>query len=276
MSAPAPVESGRPPSGFRLSRLFRALATLALVAIVIFTVTAAYSASEFRQAPGESRFISSQLLPNETLLLDAAYNVSNVGFYPVNGIQVIAHVYLPQGGGLLARGGSPMESLGAGARLSIPISFYVPLNLTGPAAALLTKDAQLPTYTWANATYASVFPIEVAAETNLSWGAPFAGLSVSVGAPAIQPNGTITDLVTVAFANHAPFAELGTLHFAIVDAAGQVCGANQLDVNVVTGGNFDRSVVVTLSAGCNPARGQVTLSFTGSGFSLPLPTVQLP
>jgi hypothetical protein len=274
VTSPFAPRRRRPPGLYRLSRGFRRLSLLVLVLILLFVATVAYSAFEVvRSSPTAGNFVAA-LAPNDTVVLTGHLNFSNPGLYPISGFTV--HVRVLNASGLyLGDGSIGPVTLPSGSSQGIAIMFDLPISNTGPGASLLTTDQYLNVSVWGNATYAYLFPISIAVQTNKSWGAPFANLAVSVGAPS-GGNGTATVPVTVQFQNHAKFIEDGSLDFSVVSPNSQVCGTGSFAISVFPGGQFDQTTNIGLSPGCSPAGGHLVSVYVGNGATVPLPQEAIP
>ena len=274
MTTPFAPRRRRPPGLYRLARGFRRASLIAFILILLFVATAAYSAVEVvRSSPSAGNFVAA-LAPNDTVVLTGHLNFSNPGLYPISAFTV--HVRVLNASGLyLGEGTVGPVTLPSGSDQGVAIQFDLPVSNTGPGASLLTTDQYLNVSVWGNATYAYLFPISIAVETNKSWGAPFANLAVSVGAPSVG-NGSATVPVTVQFQNHAKFIEDGTLEFSVISPNSQICGTGSYEVSVFPGGQFDETTDIGLSGGCSPAGGHLVSEYVGNGATIPLPEEPIP
>jgi len=146
----------------------------------------------------------------------------------------------------------------------------LPIATSTAAESLLFIDQYLEVTAWANVTYAYLFPLSVALTETRSWGAPFEGFHATVGTPSLV-NGSIVAPVTLAWANHASFAEPGSISFVIDSAGGADCGGGSFTMNVSPGSIYDQTQDVTLSTGCSPVGGEILSSVTIDGSTTTLP-----
>ena len=262
----------RPPL-YRLSRAIRLVGILVLVAVLLYTAAAAVSAAELRPSDVGHGGTTTSVLANGTIEVAAAINLTNPGYFPINAISIAADVHLANGTRLGA-GSSPPVAVAPGATARIPITFLLPLDFLGSESALLTHDAQLPGEYWVNVTYASLFTAEVEVANNLSWGAPFFGLNVTVGTPTGGSNGSLTFPAHVVFDNHARFGASGTLTFHFAAPGGATCGQGSVPVSDPAGAHVDQTVNVTTT--CDPAGGTLYASFTGAPWTVAFPPEPIP
>ena len=191
---------------YRLSRGFRRASTIALILLVVFVLSAVYSFVQFARTVSASEEHSFALASNNTAEFDLYLNLSNPGFYPIGGFQIHSDIAF-QNGTLLSQATSPSTTLGPGSMNSIPLEFLIPLDASGAAASLAVTDQNLQLNSWGNATYAYFVPVSFHVANNFSWGAPFEGLSLTLGTPFVDSNGTVATNVTVSYADHSSFPE---------------------------------------------------------------------
>ena len=267
-------QSRTPPGLYRLARWFRRISLVLLVVVILFLASAAYSAVEVvRSGPTAGNF-SASFDSNDTVAVTGDLNFSNHGFYPISAFSVHVRV-LNQSSVYLGQGSFGPVTLASGALQPITIAFYLPIETSGPGASLLTENQVLNVSVWGNATYAYLIPVSIAVETNKSWGAPFADLQVSVGAP-VPVSGGYAVPVTIQWQNHASFDEAGTLDFSVVSANGPSCGGSSFPVSVPPGGSFDQTKDVSIVSGCSPAGGTVAAEYLSGGLTIPLPPEPIP
>lgn len=257
---------------WRASRLFRILSLLWILVLVVFLLTVAYSGSQLRPGSEAGPNTPPTVSGNDTVTLSGTLNVSNPGWYPLNDVTLFTLVD-DANGSLLATGGSPETTVGAGGVTTVPFTISIALDARSSARALLTHDAVLPSTTWANATYVGLFQVGVVVPQNVSWGAPLANLSVRAGTPTAQSNGTEAVPLTITFADHAKFPVDGRAVYTL-SSNGASCSSGSVPVNVVGGQSFDRTTTAYLGPGCSAAGATLTLRFVGSGWALsPFPVV---
>ena len=129
---------------------------------------------------------------------------------------------------------------------------------------------------WVNATYASIFVIQLSGGANYSWGAPFSGFMAVPGAPALESNGTVLVPVTVSFSDRASFADDGTIAFTVETAAGGTCATGSIPINVPGGSGMYQTFSFYAPASCDPSGGSIHSTYTGSGLDVALPNEAIP
>lgn len=259
---------------YRAARRLRQLALVAAVVLVAFVGTLAYSASQIR--PSSTLDTAHEaLLANGTLVLGAFLNISNPGPFPVDPVDVSASVYAPDGTPLAnARGAN--VAIGAGGTTTIHLRLYFPLEALRSASSILTVSENLTAVSLVNATIGSLVSVVAEYDRNLSWGAPFDALTVTVSAPAPGPNRTTVANSTVSFTDQAAFPIAGNLVVTLVATGGVACGSAPVPAQVLRGAAFSRTVAVPLTAGCDPLGGTADISLHEPTFVLDLPSEPIP
>src|SRR5580658_4408082 len=260
MSGPVHSYPRRVPPLYRLARGFRRASALVLVLLILFTLSVVYSTSELSQSPPQVGSFSVGFGSNGTLILAGSLTIGNPGFYPIQGLSLVARVTNASGDYLGSFGFGP-EAVASQATDEFPLDLYVPVSTTGPGASLLVRSQYLEIGIWGNATFGFIFPAGVTISNSQRWGAPFSDLSISVGNASV--NGTIP--VTISFQNEASLAEAGTLRAAVVATNGITCGSASWTIDVSMGQQFDQTQAVALSPGCSPAGGTLVTEFITPG-----------
>lgn len=260
------------PALWRLARLLRRLAVVWLVVVIVFLATVAYSGSQIRPKNETGPTSPPTISGNNTITLTGSLNVSNPGWYPLTDLSVFTVVENPNGT-ILATGGSPAVTIGAGGTTRVPFTISLSLDARSEARALLTQDENLPSVTWANASYVGLFQVQVVVPLNVSWGAPLYGLSVAAGNPTLEPNGTAAVPLTVSFSDHSKFRVDGQAEYTL-RSNGVVCTSGALPVAVGPGQSYNGGTTAYLGSGCSPSGATLTLRFVGNGWALsPFPVV---
>ncbi len=260
----------RSPPLRRLSRALLVLSTLVLVAALIFLATVAYSVSEISPSgtPG-TRWSDGPTAGVQGLVLTLTQNLSNPGLYPLSDVVISASLWYP--GGALVHLTEAPQTLAAGGTGTLQLVLPVNTSASSRALDLLSQDATLSREVWVNASYALMFQFHLLLAGNVSWGAPFYGLSVT-------PTASTTTLeVAVSYHNHSSWDETGTMVATVVQAGGVACAAQTLpSLNVPPGGALDQTFPVPLPSGCDPRGGSLDLALAGPGFVLPLVEEPIP
>ncbi|HEV2520601.1 MAG TPA: hypothetical protein VGX00_08340 [Thermoplasmata archaeon] len=260
----------RRPFLYSLARSFGLLSVLAVVIVAIFIVLAVYSAAQLRPGPGAGPTGSFAPGPGNTVLLRTNVSIVNPGYFALSDLTVHLIVRLPgPGGAVVAQGASPPVSIPNGGQGEVPIELSVPIAASVDAP-LLTHDMVLPESTWVNATYAQVFAIALTLPRNVSWGAPFANLSVTEGNPRLLGNGTTEASFNLSFSDDAGFPIAGAIHYAITNSSDAQCTSGSLPISVGAHSPFRGGTTLFVSPACRPPGDRLSVEFDGGSWNVPL------
>ena len=265
--------TARRPRLYRLGLLFARLGLVATIAVLLYLAIAVYSASQITVRSVSQP--TAEVTGTNSITVSAGIDFVNGGFLPVSNVGLTTFVWLPTGQ-LIGEGRSPLITVPGSSIATIPLNFTVPLSATSAALTLLTHSLTLPSHTWANATFAYVISIHLDDASSVTWGAPFDGLNITAGPPNSTGNGSVTVAVHLAYTNHAPLTELGTLTFTVFPASGPSCGQGSWPINAPQGTPVSETATVDLSPSCSLAGGHIASTYTGNGLSLALPSQAIP
>jgi len=263
-----------PPLIYRVARALRWTGTIVLVLLVVFAGTVAYSAYETAHATIRSESFSGVFVSNGVIEVSGSFVLSNPGIYPIESLELAAHVANASGVHLATLAIGP-KTIEGGSTGVFPISLGLPIDASSAVESLLFEDQPIELSAWANVTYAYLFPLSIALLETRSWGAPFEGFAATVGTPTYN-NNEVTAPVTLSWANHADFDEQGSISFT-VESAGQVtCGGGSFPVDVPSGQLFDQTDVISMSTTCSPSGGELLLTYSVAGTSTTFPPEPIP
>jgi hypothetical protein len=273
----------KPSALYRFAQVLRVLAILALVFLVLFLATVAFSAVQLGEGiakkSGSLQHSESATIVGTDILVNVTFPIPNQGYYNVRALTLVAIFtnQTIQSTPLAVTTGGPANIPGHGqGNVSLLTSF----DMSNPAGPfLLLNDAVVQGELFLNATYAAIVPINLVVGFNYHWGAPFANLSYILGTPVPQKNGTVAIPVTISFQNHTPgLAITGNVAVTVTQPNGTVCTRQTFPVETHEG-------PVTLPetfyapGSCSFSGDTISSVFTSPGpppFSLTLPTETIP
>lgn len=267
----------RPPLN-RLARYLRWTAILALVLVIVFIASTIYSAVLFAthlnlsgsQAGGYTFDYTSSGGFTATVEL----NLTNAGYYPLV-LDLSAVAATPQGP-LIPYSTSGPVTIGPGNRTTtVALTLDIPsATLASDGASMLLNDTPLLGHVWLNGSFAWIYQFGLSVGANGTWGAPFANLTVTPGAP-VGAGGQTTVPVGVTFTNDAFFSDVGNLTFQVVNG-GSNCGAPAvLPINAASHQYFSGTVNVTGPSSCLVPGATVLSTYTLGTLVIPLPPVRI-
>jgi hypothetical protein len=272
MSSPLARPRPRPPGIYRVARALRRAAVIVLVLTIVFVAVVAYSAVQIVHSRPQVGNSSSTLEPNGSVAYATSFTLNNPTYFAIQSFQLQVRI-ANSSGDLLVDDATPATTIAAGGTNFVPLTFYLPL--TAGSASLLTVDQYLHWDVWGNATYGYLFPVSIGVNTNRSWGAPFANLSVTVGTPFMM-GGELQVPVQLSFSDNANFADVGTVDFEVVSSGGTTCSTGSFAIDVPSGQSYSMSQNEAIATGCNPSGGHVNAQYLEGGTSIPLPSEPIP
>jgi hypothetical protein len=264
-----PTVHRRPPKLYRLARTLRRLSTVALILIIVFLVSAVYSAVRVVESSPQAGGYTAGFSNNNTIKVLGNVSFSNPGLYPVTGFQVTLRV-MNSSGVFLGESIDGPTTLPAGGNTTFGIAIYVVTNAAGPAGTLLVTDQPLSASVWGNATFAYFFPVSVHFVQNKSWGAPFQGLRFTPG-PPFGSGGNTTVPLAMNFSNHAVFPDVGQFTVVIHNSNGAQCGSATYGIDVPPNENFGETQDIPIAAGCSLAGASADATYVTDGVAVALP-----
>ncbi len=266
----------RRPGLYRAARDVRIAATVFAVLIVVFLGSVALFASEIRPSWGASPFSGFSQGPNETAVASGQIWIANPGEYAIDSLSISTVVLFPgTHGPVVALGGAPSQRIPGGGTTVVGLSLTIPLS-TGVGEPLLTENLVLPSETWVNLTYATLFPLRLGLDENLTWGAPFEGLAVDPGTPQSEPNGTYEVPVDLSFNDDAEYSDDGTIGVRVNDPSGVQCGQGVIAIDVDSHAAYDAQFTTYVGSACLASGSTVVLTFQGGPWAISLPPEGFP
>lgn len=272
-----------PSALYRFAQILRVLAILALIFLVLFLATVAFSAIQLgegiaKQAGTLHHAVSAEAVGTD-ILVNVTFPIPNQGYYNVRGLTLVA-IFTNQ-----SIQSTPLAITTAGPA-NIPghgtgnVSLLTAFDMADPAGPfLLLHDAQMQGMLFLNASYATIIPVNLAVGFTYHWGAPFANLSYTPGTPAPESNATVAIPFTIFFEDHTPGLALGgTIAVTVTQSDGTVCAGQTFPVETQEGPN---TLMETFYAPetCSLAGATVSSVFSSPGpppFSINLPSEALP
>ena len=214
------------------------------IMLLLFTVTAVYSALQIRPSLGEPLAAAS----GSTLTASLPIVLYNGGFYDISQFNITTRVR-DNAGATITRSSTlvPLVSAGANVTITHSISISIEQAATNNLSHLLFNDSELEIEAAVGLIYARVFPFEISLNSSMPWGAPFANLTL--GSISVTPlNLThIRARVPLSFENHSFLALSGTLELEIVDRTNHVVGRGSTVFNAPSDSRFETNVEIVAS-----------------------------
>ncbi len=214
------------------------------IILLVFTVTAVYSAFQIRPSFGDPSVSTS----GDTLIVSLPFGLYNGGFYDISRFNFTT-VISDNHGSEISNSSTLVATISKGENTSIThkMSLNIGQMATADLSFLLFNDSELNVTAILKLTYANAFPFEIAANISMPWGAPLANLAI--GSMSVAPfNSThALALVPLSFENHSYLEMSGTARLEVVDSIGNVVGEGATMFYAPSENRFETSVGVFLS-----------------------------
>jgi hypothetical protein len=227
--------------------------------IVVFTVTAVYSAFQLGVSFGEPQTSTS----GGTMTLSLPFSVQNNGFYDISNLNITT-IIQEINRALIANSSTLVPPILSGKKVDVTHHISITLDKMTPASLsrLLFNDTDFNVDMILALTYAGVIPLKISTNSTMTWGAPLYNLTIG----SIDFNSTsMMAVVPVSFENHSFFNLNGTMQIEIVDALNQTVGSKTIPINVPSESDYPMTwLEVPVSA--SDSSFKVRLHFDTSAF----------
>lgn len=218
------------------------------IMLLLFTVTAVYSALQIRPSFGEPSVGGT----GGTLTASLPLALFNGGFYDISKLNLttLARDYR---GSVITSSSTfvPMISGGTSASIRHNMSVSIEHAATSNLSHLLFVDSELEIEASLALVYARAFPFEISLNLSMPWGAPLANLTLGevVGTPVNLTHFRAS--IPLSFENHSYIAMNGTLRLEVVDNMNRIVGSSLTGFDVPPGSRYETNVEISVSG--NPA-----------------------
>ena len=214
------------------------------IILLLFTVTAVYSAFQIRPSFGGPSVATS----GSTLTASFPIILYNGGFYDISRFNITTRV-MDYRGATITRSSTlvPVVSAGANATITHNMSLAIEQAATNNLFHLLFNDSELEIEAAVRLTYARAFPFEISLSSGMAWGAPFANLTLGHILVAPLNLTHVRARIPLSFENHSFLAMNGTIQLEIVDHTSHVMGRGSTGFNAPPDSRFETNVEVFVS-----------------------------
>lgn len=221
------------------------------IILLLFTVTAVYSAFQIRPSFGEPSVATS----GSTMTASLPIILCNSGFYDISKFNITTRI-MDYRGATITRSSTLVPHVSAGTNASIThhMSLTIEQAATNNLFHLLFNDSELEVEATVRLTYARVFPFEISLNLSMPWGAPFANLTL--GDISITPLNLTHARVRIplSFENHSFLAMDGNIQLEIIDYTNHVVGRGSTGFNAPPDSRFETDVEILVSGGHSDIR----------------------
>jgi hypothetical protein len=231
------------------------------VLVIIFSLTAVYSAASLRIGLGEPKTSSS----NGIIALSTPIFVNNTGFYEITNLNITTHIEDHY---------DKAVSTSTTIVPTIPPSnnvqkeHSITLNLTNLVTEfpyLAFNDSVFDMHTFVTLRFANVIPIQMSANGTIPWGAPF--YNFSVGEISLD-YAEMKLTIPLTFENHAFFSINGTMRLEIYNNENEQISATSVIIDVPPDFRFEDIVEMNVDPSKLTREGQICVFFETPMFNV--------
>jgi len=218
--------------------------------IMMFTVTAVYSATQLRIGFGENTRTSTS---GGTMTLSVPFYIENKGFYDISDLN-ISTIIQENNGALVSNSSTVVPLISSGSKVDATLNISITLNsmTTASLSRLLFNDTNFNVDMSLALRYAGVIALKISSNSTMTWGAPLYNLTLG-DIQSIEPYNTthVRAILPLSFENHSFFNLNGTVRTVIVNTAGQKVGGSTalISAPAQSGGTTPLAVFISTSPG---------------------------
>jgi len=243
------------------------LATYVLyIIIMIFTVTAVYSATQLGLDLTQEAQMSTS---GGTLTLSLPFAVENKGFYDIADLNITT-VLKESEGALVSNSTTLVPLIARGAMVDAAHNISISLeNMSSDTlSGLLFNDTDFNLALILAIKYAHVIPLRISMNSTLEWGAPLYNLAIGdISVISLTNNFThVKAIVPLSFENHSFFEIEGTMRTEITNTLNLIVGSTTTQINAQPQMGYSNQLEVMLPISATNLK-EARLYFDTSAFS---------
>lgn len=222
--------------------------------VIIFSVTAAYSAANLRMSFGESKTSFSDGI----FLLSIPVFVNNTGFYEITDLNITTHMK-DRDNKTVSTSTSIVPIIPPNNNIQKIHNITLNLkNLTTELPYLAFNDSIFYVYSSVALKFANVIPIQISTNATMPWGAPLYNFSIG----DISLNHAERKLtVPLSFDNHAFFSVNGTMRLEVYNGENEQVSVAEVIIEVPSGYEFKDFVEMNVDLSKLTREGQIQVFF---------------
>lgn len=231
--------------------------------VIVFTVTAVYSAFQLGVDFGEPRTSTSE----GTMTMSLPFSVDNKGFYDISDLNITTFIQ-ERNAALVSNSTTIIPLISSGNKVDATHNISITLDKMTSASLsrLLFYDTEFDVDMSFGLRYAGVIPLKFSTNSTMTWGAPLYNLAI--GDIIVNEYNTThaRAILPISFENHSFFNLNGTMRTEILNTLNQQVGVAATSINVPTGSGYSTSLEMLVSTGYGVFK-EARLYFDTSVFS---------
>jgi hypothetical protein len=231
------------------------------IILIIFSITAAYSAANLRVNFGKPTTSFSDGI----ISLSTPFSIDNTGFYEITDLNITTHIK-DHDNKVVSTSTTIVPTIPPNRNIQETHNITLNLkNLTRELLYLAFNDSILEMHTFVALRFANAIPIQMSTNATMQWGAPFYNFSIG----EISLNYAQKMLtVPLSFENHAFFSVNGTMRLEVYNSENEQISIAQIIVEVASGSRFEGFVEMSVDPSKLTREGQIHVFFETSMFSV--------
>lgn len=231
------------------------------VLVIIFSVTAVYSAANLRISIGKTETSVS----DSTISLSTPLFINNTGFYEITDLNITTQVKDHDNRTIststtLVPKILPNNNIQKTYNITLNIK-----NLTRELSHLAFNDSVFNIRTSATLRFANIVPIQLSTNSTMPWGAPLYNFSIG----DISLNYTKkTLIIPLSFENHAFFNISGTIRLDVYNSDDEQISTANVTIEALSGKRFENFMEMDVDLSKLTDEGQIYIFFETSVFAI--------
>jgi len=217
-----------------------------LIVIMVFTVTAVYSASQLGLDLTKEAQMSAS---GGTLTLPLPFAMENKGFYDISDVNITT-VLKESDGALVSNSSTLVPLIARGNKVDATHNISISLeNMSSDTLShLLFNDTDFDIILILAIKYAYVIPLRISTNSTLEWGAPLYNLDIgNVQNIELYNTTHVRAVLPFSFENHSFFTLNGNVRTVIVNTLDQKVGGSTTQINVHPQSGYSTSLAMLVS-----------------------------
>ncbi len=243
-------------------RMIGLATTFFWIFLIVFSLTAAYSAKDLQVSFGQPTPIAK----GDKLVFMMPVKVVNKGLYEIGEFSVTSRV-VDNDEVEIADGATMISAVKRSEEINVFHNLtFGPSDFAKSNSELLFSDKTLAVNETVGLRLANIIPVQVSKNFTILWRAPLYDFTLE-NLEFWSYNSTHSRVTIVAsFENHAPFIVEGNFDLVLRDAEGKICGSGITAINVLEGSGFRDQLDLYVSQTRAASKGQLEVCFSSELF----------
>jgi len=231
------------------------------ILIIIFSITAVYSAANLRVGFGEPEISFSE----GSISLSTLLFINNTGFYEIADLNITTYIK-DRDNKTVSASTTIVPTIPPNHNVQKTHNITLNLkNLTRELQYLAFSDSIFNMHTFVALRFANVIPIQMSTNATMPWGAPLYNFSIGEISLNLAKKRLV---VPLSFENHAFFSINGTMRLEVYNSNNEQISIAEVIVEVPSGSRFENFVEMNVDLSKLTSEGQIHAFFETPMFSV--------